>query len=164
MGGGRFSWALTRFRHMELDWPEITCMIGSFLFYLLQLWLPCISLLHLAGLLGRIWWLMLVTRWNKALYQHGVFLYVSEPLHFHFLIQTQYTHSSLILDTRSSWQIISIVCPVIIFLSVYIARRDVYDLHHATLGDCRCLHFLLMVHYFWIQSSEFHIPRNSSEC
>ncbi|KAF2948304.1 hypothetical protein DAI22_01g027200 [Oryza sativa Japonica Group] len=39
-------------------------------------------------------------------------------------------------STVPAWgvPIISIVCPVIIFLSVYIARRDVYDLHHATLG------------------------------
>ncbi|KAL5227529.1 hypothetical protein ABZP36_015794 [Zizania latifolia] len=39
-------------------------------------------------------------------------------------------------STVPAWgvPIISILCPVVIFVSMYIARRDVYDLHHATLG------------------------------
>lgn len=30
--------------------------------------------------------------------------------------------------------IISMLCPWVIFICIYFARRDVYDLHHATLG------------------------------
>ncbi|KAL6847876.1 hypothetical protein ACP4OV_022004 [Aristida adscensionis] len=39
-------------------------------------------------------------------------------------------------STIPAWgvPIISILCPWAIFVSVYIARRDVYDLHHAALG------------------------------
>ena len=35
-----------------------------------------------------------------------------------------------------------------VFVSLYIARRDVYDLHHATLGDCFCLCLCLMFLFF----------------
>ncbi|XP_062192599.1 putative lipid phosphate phosphatase 3, chloroplastic isoform X2 [Phragmites australis] len=39
-------------------------------------------------------------------------------------------------STVPAWgvPIISILCPWVIFISMYIARRDVYDLHHAALG------------------------------
>ncbi|RLN22629.1 hypothetical protein C2845_PM07G01830 [Panicum miliaceum] len=39
-------------------------------------------------------------------------------------------------STVPAWAvpIISILCPWVIFISIYVARRDVYDLHHATLG------------------------------
>ncbi|KAJ1282690.1 hypothetical protein BS78_03G071000 [Paspalum vaginatum] len=39
-------------------------------------------------------------------------------------------------STVPAWAVpmISILCPWTIFVSVYIARSDVYDLHHATLG------------------------------
>uniref|UniRef100_A0A0D9UWJ8 Phosphatidic acid phosphatase type 2/haloperoxidase domain-containing protein n=1 Tax=Leersia perrieri TaxID=77586 RepID=A0A0D9UWJ8_9ORYZ len=39
-------------------------------------------------------------------------------------------------STVPAWgvPIISIVCPTIVFLSIYTVRRDVYDLHHAILG------------------------------
>lgn len=39
-------------------------------------------------------------------------------------------------STVPAWSvpIISVVCPVAVFIALYIARRDVYDLHHATLG------------------------------
>ncbi|KQK02600.1 putative lipid phosphate phosphatase 3, chloroplastic [Brachypodium distachyon] len=39
-------------------------------------------------------------------------------------------------STVPAWAvpIISILCPVVMFISLYVARRDVYDLHHATLG------------------------------
>jgi hypothetical protein len=46
-------------------------------------------------------------------------------------------------------QVISVIGPVVIFLMVYIRRRNVYDLHHAILGNfiffqgqcvhCHCL-------------------------
>ncbi|CAM0149389.1 unnamed protein product [Urochloa decumbens] len=39
-------------------------------------------------------------------------------------------------STVPAWAvpIISILCPWVIFISIYIAKRDVYDFHHATLG------------------------------
>ncbi|KAK3163837.1 hypothetical protein QOZ80_1AG0008960 [Eleusine coracana subsp. coracana] len=39
-------------------------------------------------------------------------------------------------STVPAWSvpIISILCPLVIFISVYMSRRDVYDLHHAALG------------------------------
>ncbi|TVU22015.1 hypothetical protein EJB05_31691 [Eragrostis curvula] len=39
-------------------------------------------------------------------------------------------------STVPAWgvPIISIMCPLVIFISIYITRRDVYDLHHAALG------------------------------
>ncbi|KAF8705053.1 hypothetical protein HU200_031311 [Digitaria exilis] len=39
-------------------------------------------------------------------------------------------------STVPAWAVpvISILCPWVIFISIYIARRDVYDLHHAVLG------------------------------
>jgi len=50
------------------------------------------------------------------------------------------------------FQIISILCPWIIFVSIYVARRDVYDLHHATLGDLGCPCYLLVVKLFSVLS------------
>ncbi|XBI24318.1 hypothetical protein VPH35_049434 [Triticum aestivum] len=39
-------------------------------------------------------------------------------------------------STVPAWAVpvISMLCPVLVFVAVYVARRDVYDLHHATLG------------------------------
>jgi hypothetical protein len=35
-------------------------------------------------------------------------------------------------------QILSIFIPIFIFIAFYFARRDIYDLHHATLGTFFC--------------------------
>ncbi|XBI15229.1 hypothetical protein VPH35_057686 [Triticum aestivum] len=39
-------------------------------------------------------------------------------------------------STVPAWAVpvISMLCPVLVFIALYVARRDVYDLHHAILG------------------------------
>ncbi|KAL3512215.1 hypothetical protein ACH5RR_024932 [Cinchona calisaya] len=61
-----------------------------------------------------------------------------EPFH-HFIgseMMTDLKYPLKIPDTIPFWAvpIFAIIVPIIIFLIYYLLRRDVYDLHHATLG------------------------------
>lgn len=44
----------------------------------------------------------------------------------------------------------AVLLPILVFLVVYFRRRDVYDLHHAVLGDKLWLHIVLLVIIFHV--------------
>uniref|UniRef100_A0A804LEF8 Uncharacterized protein n=1 Tax=Zea mays TaxID=4577 RepID=A0A804LEF8_MAIZE len=42
---------------------------------------------------------------------------------------------------------VSILCPWLIFISIYVATRAIYDLHSAALGFFKCPCYLLLVYF-----------------